>query len=388
MIGIVFWASVALVAYTYAGYPMVLTMAALLVGRDRRYPPFTPTVSIVIAAHNEQDVIAQKIENTLDLDYPRDLVQLIVTDDGSDDATQSIISRYQAKGIISVRHSVRRGKTSAINRAMDRATGEIVLFSDANTQLHRDALAEIVLPFSNPSVGAVAGRKAITGEAGLGVAVRTYWRYENHLRRMETRLGCTVAADGEIFAMRRRLFSPPPATTINDDQWLATEVIRLGHRLVFRPEAVSEEPVPALAAEEAERRTRMVAGQFQAFAGVTRIPWRHPVVAWMLISHKLLRPLVPFGMIGALGAAVIAAVVAPDGGIVALGGGWALAAVGAQALFYALAFLGRHLPGRLGAVAYVPRFLVDSNLAALRGLWRHVRGSQTTTWRQAARSNS
>ncbi|OFW66010.1 MAG: hypothetical protein A2Z12_09920 [Actinobacteria bacterium RBG_16_68_21] len=387
MIGLLFWASVALVTYTYFGYPVILTMIAAVAGRERTYPPSTPTVTILIAAHNEEAVIAGKIESTLALDYPRDRLEVIVANDGSDDDTAAIVGRYTARGLMLVDQPRRQGKISAINRAMKQATGEIVLFSDANTMLRRDALAEMVRPFADPAVGAVAGRKAMVGADGLALAVTTYWRYESHLRRMETRLGCTVAADGEIFAMRRHLFAPPPGGVINDDQWLATEVVRRGHRLIYRPEAVSEEAVPELAADEAERRARMVAGQYQASA-LRRLPWRHPLALWMLVSHKLLRPLVPFGMIGALGAALAALVVSPDGGIAALGGRWALVAVAAQAAFYALAFFGKSLPGRLGTVAYVPRFLVDSNLAALRGLWRHLRGSQPTTWRQVARSGS
>lgn len=386
MIGILFWCSVALVTYTYAGYPLVLTILARVAGRERDYPLTTPTVTIVIAAHNEQAVIADKLESTLALDYPDDLVQVIVADDGSDDDTAVIARRYP--GVTLLQRPVRRGKMSAINAAMGLATGEIVLFSDANTMLHPDALAEIVRPFADPSVGAVAGRKSMTGSHRLARAVTTYWRYENHLRRMETRLGCTVAADGEIFAIRRGLFSPPPDGVINDDQWLAGEVVRRGHRLVFRPEAVSEELVPALAADEAERRARMVAGQYQAFSRAARLPWRRPLVMWMLVSHKLLRPLVPFGMIGALGTAIAAVVVSPEGGIGALGGAWAPTALALQAGFYGLALGGRSLPGRLGAVAYVPRFLVNSNLAALRGLWRHLTGTQATTWRQVARGDS
>ena len=388
MIGVVFWASVALVAYTYAGYPLIITAIAMVVGRDRAYPPTSPRVTVLIAAHNEEAVIARKIEDTLALDYPSDLVQVIVTDDGSDDGTAAIAALYADRGVALVSQPLRQGKMSAINRAIEDATGEVILFSDANTLLHRSALAEVVRPFADPSVGAVAGRKAMIGADGLGLAVTTYWRYENHLRRMETRLGCTVAADGEIFAMRRHLFNPPPDGVINDDQWLATAVASSGSNLVFRPEAISIEPVPALAAEEAERRARMVAGQYQAYSAAHRLPWRRPLVMWMLVSHKLLRPLVPFGMIGALAAALAALVLAPAGGIATLGGRWALAAVMAQAVFYGLAFFGSSLPGRLGEIAYVPRYLVDSNVAALRGLWRHVRGSQETTWRQVARSGS
>ena len=387
MIGIVFWASVALVAYTYAGYPLIVTLAASVAGRDRAYPRATPKVTLVIAAYNEEKTIGPKLDEALTLDYPRELLHVVVAADGSDDHTASIVAGYGDRGVELVHCPERRGKMAAINRAMQWARGEIVLFSDANNRLRPNALAEILRPFSDPSVGAVTGRKTVAGGDGLGFSESAYWRYESHLRRMETRLGCTVGVNGEIFAMRRDLFVAPPDGVINDDQWLAAEVIRSGYRVVFRPEAVSEEPVSALAAEEVERRSRMVAGQYQAFSGLSRLPWRRPLVLWMLVSHKLLRPLVPFGMIGALGSSIAAAVAAsPTEGIGGLGQPWGLAALLAQAAFYGVAAIGRSLPGRLGKVAYVPRFLVDSNLAALHGLWRHLRGTQAAAWRRAPRS--
>ena len=388
MIGIVFWASAALVAYTYAGYPLILTVVARAFGRDRPYVPSTPKLTLVIAAYNEQAVIGRKLDETLALEYPAELLQVIVAADGSDDATASIVADYADRGVELVHRFERLGKVAAISRAMEWARGEVVLFSDANNRLGPNALIEIVRPFSDPSVGAVTGRKGVVGADGLGFSENAYWRYESHIRRMETRLGTTVGVNGEVFAMRRDLFTPPPAGVINDDQWLAAEVTRAGHRVVFRPEAVSEEPVSSLASEEAERRARMVAGQYQAFSSPSRLPWRRPLVMWMLASHKLARPLVPFGMIGALVAAVTAVVVDPGGGAAELGGGWAVGALGVQATFYGLALVGGSLPGRLGAVAYVPRFLVTSNVAALRGLWRHLSGSQAAAWQRAERTGS
>lgn len=388
MIGIVFWVSVTVVLYTYAGYPLILTLAAAAFGRDRSYPASTPKLSVIIAAHNEQAVIARKLDETLALDYPRELLQVIVAADGSDDDTAAIVSGYADRGVELVHRSERQGKLAAIKRAMEWARGDIVMFSDANNRLHDDTLLEIVRPFVDDSVGAVTGRKAVVGADGLGFSESAYWRYESHLRRMETRLGCTVGVNGEVFAMRRDLFRAPPDGIINDDQWLAADVTLAGYRVVFRPEAVSEEPVSALAAEEVERRSRMVAGQYQAFSRLSRMPWRRPLVMWMLVSHKLARPVVPFGMTGALAAAVAATIASSPGGLLELGGGWGLAALGAQGAFYLAALFGPSLPGRLGRLGYVPRFLVASNLAALRGLWRHLRGAQAVTWRRAERGGS
>jgi cellulose synthase/poly-beta-1,6-N-acetylglucosamine synthase-like glycosyltransferase len=274
---------------------------------------------------------------------------------------------------------------AAIERAVEWATGDVIVTTDANNRLRRDALRLLVEPFHDPGVGAVTGRKVVTGPGGLGFGEGLYWRYESHLRRMETRLGCTVGVNGELFAVRRDAFAPAPAGTINDDQWLAHHAIVTGWDVVFRPEAVSEETVSSTAAEEAERRSRMVAGQLQVFSGLHRqIPWRRPVVAWMLVSHKVLRPLVPFGMIAALVAGVAAVAFPASGGILQLATPWNLRFLAAQIAFYGAATAGNRLP-RLGGLGYLPRFVVMQNLASVRGLWRHLRGTQAAAWRRAER---
>jgi len=387
MIGLLFWASVGLVLYVYAGYPLLVTLAARLRPAPR-YPALEPPkVTMLIAAYNEESEIAAKLEAVLALEYPTDLMQVIVAADGSTDRTAEIVRQFDGRGIELVHQPQRQGKMAAISRAFTSATGEVVVFSDANNRFDSDAIERLVAPFANGRVGMTVGYKTVTGASGLGHAEGTYWKYESHLRRMETRIGCTVGVNGEICAIRRDLFRPAPPQTINDDQWMAHMVIKDGFDVVFCPDAVSREMVSESAAEEKERRSRMVAGQYQLFARAHReIPWRRPVVAWMLVSHKLLRPLVPFGMAGAAAAAT-AAVVFPqaNAGMVGLGSPWASMALAAQGLFYAIALGGRRLE-RLGKLAYVPRFLVDSNMAAVAGLWRHLRGSQSALWDRAQRT--
>ena len=196
-----------------------------------------------------------------------ELLQVIVAADGSDDATPDIVRTFLASNWYTAPSA---GKMAAIERAAEWATGDVIVMSDANNSLRSDALALLVAPFQDPTVGAVTGRKVVSGPGGLGFGESLYWRYESHIRRMETRIGCTVGANGEIFAIRREAFSPAPAGTINDDQWLAHRTILSGWDVIFQPEAVSEETVSATAAEEAERRSRMVAGQFQVFSGLHR----------------------------------------------------------------------------------------------------------------------
>ena len=385
MIGIVFWSAVALVGYTYAGYPLLVAA----VGRLRRpaaYRDHTPKVTLIIAAHNEETVIGDQLRRVAALVYPRELLQVIVAADGSDDATPDIVRRFP--GVELVHRPERAGKMAAIVRAVEWATGDVIVMSDANNALRPDSLGFLVAPFRDPSVGAVTGRKVVSGPGGLGFGESLYWRYEAHIRRMETRIGCTVGVNGEIFAIRREAFTPAPPGTINDDQWLAHRAIVAGWDVVFRPEAVSEETVSSTAVEEAERRSRMVAGQFQVFSGLHRqIPWRRPVVAWMLVSHKVLRPLIPIGMIVALFASAAAVAFVPSGGIWRLGTPWGVVTLGLQIAFYAAAAAGDRLP-RLGGLGYLPRFLVIQNLASLRGLWRHLRGAQSVAWRRARRDGT
>ncbi|MFH1331459.1 MAG: glycosyltransferase family 2 protein [Actinomycetota bacterium] len=387
MIGIVFWAAAALVAYTYAGYPLLLALAARL-RRPPAWPEHTPSLTLIIAACDEEADIEAKLRDTLALDYPADRLQVIVAADGSTDATAVIAASF-APRVELVHRPERAGKMAAINRAMEQARGEVVVFSDANNRYLPDALREMARPFADPAVGAVTGRKTVAAEDSLGYSEGLYWRYESKLRSWETRLGCCVGVNGEIFALRRALFRPAPPGVVNDDAWMAQQVIKAGHDVVYNERAVSVERVSPTAADEARRRARIVAGQYQMLGRLSEWPWRRPVVLWELVSHKVLRPLVPFGMIAAAGAA-IAALARPGtgagtAGLLFLAPPWNWVAAGTQAGFYALAAVGDRLGGAVGKAAYVPRFLVGSNLAALRGLARHLRGGQSANWERVSR---
>lgn len=387
MIGIAFWAAVAMVAYTYAGYPLLLALVSRLRRAPAR-PDHTPSVTLIIAAYDEEAVIEGKLRATLALDYPADRLQVIVAADGSTDGTAAIAASF-APRVELVHRPERAGKMAAINRAMEHARGEVVVFSDANNRYLPDALREMARPFADPAVGAVTGRKTVAAEDGLGYSEGLYWRYESKIRSWETRLGCCVGVNGEIFAIRRSLFRPAPPSVVNDDSWMAYQVIRVGGNVVYNERAVSVERVSPTAADEAQRRARIVAGQYQMLGRLGEWPWKRPVVLWELVSHKVLRPLVPFGMIAAA-AAGVAALFRPGAGsgaagLLRLAPPWNWLAAGAQAGFYALAAVGGRLGGVMGKVAYVPRFLVDSNLAALRGLARHLKGGQSATWQRVSR---
>ncbi len=287
----------------------------------------------------------------------------------------------------------RRGKMAAINRAMRMARHEVVVFSDANNLYAEDALREIVAPFSDQQVGAVSGSKHLLQDGQQhGAAEGLYWRYESFIREKETLLGSCTGVSGEILAIRRDPYEPPPDEIINDDFYIALTILRKGYRLVYAPKARSFEYGSATVGDEATRRRRIIAGRYQALrAGFGRLPWHSPVLIWQLVSHKFMRPLVPFLMILAL-AVNAAALVWPARGP---GIAWLLLLppfnwilFGLQMVFYALSFAGSHIkiPGPLGKALYLPAFLVNSNLTALQGLLQFLSRRQALGWERVRRS--
>jgi len=391
--GRLFWGGAALTAYSYLGYPLLVTLLARLRPPERFEPPAeAPLVTVLIAAYNEAAVIERKIENTLALEYPRRRLHVLVVTDGSDDDTPFRARRYASQGVQVLHQPQRAGKMAAINRAMPFARGEIVVFSDANNLYTPDALRWLVAPFGSPSVGAVSGAKVVLEDGdALGASEGLYWKYESFVKQQETRLGTCTGVAGEILALRRELFRPAPPGTINDDFYLMMQVLRQGYRVVYEPRARSLERVSASVQDEIERRARIVAGRYQALAqALHTLPWKRPLVVWQVVSHKFTRPLVPFGMLAALLGSLLAVLHPPQRGRGAwrrLAPPWNLWSAAAQAVFYLAALSGRWLalPGKIGKALYLPAFLLDSNLAALRGLWRYLRGGQTAAWRRVRR---
>jgi len=381
-----------LIGYSYAGYPLLLALLARFLPQPSWQPGDWPSVTLIIAAYNEEQTIAPKLDNSLALDYPSDRLQILVAVDSAEDATQDVVAGYSTRGVELDFSPERKGKMAAINRVMPNAKGEIIVFSDSNNQFAEDTLRELVKPFTDPTVGAVTGSKnIIKDDSTLGASEGLYWYYESFIKEQETRLGCCTAAAGEIFAVRKSLFRPPPDRIINDDFYLATDLIKRGYRVIYAPQARSFERVSATAGDELKRRTRIIAGRYQALAHARQLlPLNRPLVAWQLISHKFLRPLVPFAMLTAL-AANVYVVLFPDPAerlsLLQLGPpfGWLL--LGLQILFYGAAWFGRRHESDtwLGKVLYLPTFLVNSNWAALIGFFRYLSGTQTALWERVQR---
>lgn len=392
LFGLIFWFCILFTGYVYIGYPLLLAILARFHRKSEKHPQITPQLSILIAAYNEQDVIAAKLENTLSLDYPHECMQVLVAVDGSDDRTAEIVQSFADRGVEMSYDIRRRGKTAAINRALPRLQHEIIVFSDANNMYAPDALLELVKPFSDPKVGAVTGSKNIMDDADAHAkADGLYWRYESAIKKNETRLGSCTGVTGEILAIRRSLYQPPPDHVINDDFFIGMGVLRQGYRLVYAPTAHSHERSSLTEKDEALRRSRIVAGRYQAMLmSGSLLPWRSPLLVWQIVSHKFLRPLVPLMMMIAVIATIAACLwqlpAIPIGGLY-LARPYNYVFLAAEMLIGVLAIFGGSLKnkGHLGKILYLPTFIVNSNIAAILGLYSFFTGKQTSLWRRARR---
>jgi len=271
MIAKLFWFFVSTIFYTYLGYPYWWRCSRVCAptGVGQFYSEKTglsPSVTLLIAAYNEEEVISRKLRNSLLIDYPSDKLQILVAADGSDDRTAHIVETYYDHGIELSYNRPRDGKMSAINRAITKARGDIVVFSDANNFYEPETIRELIKEFRDPSVGAVTGTKTISNAMGCWGIRGMYWKYESFIRRQETRLGNCTGVVGEVLAVRRELYEPPPDYIINDDFYMAVNLIRRGYRVVYAPQARSIERISPSVKDEVTRRTRIIAGRYQALA--------------------------------------------------------------------------------------------------------------------------
>ncbi len=393
MISKLFWLFVTSIIYVYAGYPLLLALLARLRPQPKFYKSTLPHVTLLIAAFNEEATIAEKLKNSLALDYPRDHLQILVAADGSDDGTPDIVREYAGQGVELNYSPPRRGKMAAINRAMPLVHGEIVIFSDANNMYSPNVIRELTAPFVDASVGAVTGAKSIVrGDGALGESEGAYWKYESFIKKQETRLGTSIGAPGEILAVRRNLYESPPDNIINDDFYIAMRLLQRGYRIIYNPKARSAERISLSAQDEMTRRARIVAGRYQAIAlGPRLLPLQSPLVVWQIISHKFLRPLVPFMMVGALLSNLLAVLFprrSEKYAALNLAPPFNWLILVAQTLFYGLAWLGNRQTGKKSGISttlYLPTFLVNSNMAAVIGLYQFLVKGQTTLWQRAQR---
>jgi cellulose synthase/poly-beta-1,6-N-acetylglucosamine synthase-like glycosyltransferase len=372
---IFFALSAAALSYTYAGYPLLLAVVSFLrpktVHRDR----FNPTVTIIITAYNEERALTAKLENTLALDYPRHLLEIIVASDCSNDRTDEIVRGYSSRGVRLCRQPERLGKTAAQNAAIKQASGEIIIFSDATSHYRADVIRAIMPNFADVTVGCVAGRLVYVDPTGsrVGRGARSYWDYETFLKRHESRACSLIGASGCLYAVRRSAYKPLYHEACSDFI-IATKMVEQGLRAIYEPDAVCTEETNRRSDAELKMRVRVIA---QTFTDLWRHrsmlnPFRSGFYAVQLLSHKVMRYLVPFFLIALFAAS---AMLAPAS--------FACRALfAAQLLGYGCALLAWLLEkvGIRTRLLALPQYFVLANLASLIACYQFIRGERYARW--------
>lgn len=372
---ILFWATAALVVYVYAGYPLLLVAVAACGGRKAIHPAaMEPAVTLVVSAYNEAGVIAEKIRNSLALDYPADRLEVLVVSDASDDGTDDIVRQAGDARVRLLRMKDRGGKTLGLNAAVGQARGEIIVFSDANAMYRADAIRKIVRNFSDLAVGAVVGESTYSDAVGGADQDESlYWRYEVAIKRLESAVGSVVGGDGAIYAIRKKLYEPMRADALSDFV-NPLQIVRGGHRCVYEPEAISVEEAAGDFEREFRRKVRIVNRAWRATMALRGLlnPFRHGFFTLQLVSHKLLRWLVPLFLLACF---LSNALLIREHRLY-----FVLFVV--QACFYILAAAGhaRRLHGELPRLLALPYYFVMVNLASARGILEAYRGKTYTTW--------
>jgi cellulose synthase/poly-beta-1,6-N-acetylglucosamine synthase-like glycosyltransferase len=376
---IVFWGSSAMLAYVYVGYPVVLALVRLIAGRAIERADIEPSVCVFITANDEAEIIEAKLQNTLALDYPASLLDVVLASDGSVDGTNQRARSFEPRVRV-LEFSPRRGKIAAINEGMRRVTADIVVFSDANTFLEPDAVRALVRNFADPHVGAVSGDVVLFGErAALGPSEDLYYRYERWVQRAESEIGSMIGADGALYAIRRELFDPPEADTILDDMAIPMGVVKTGRRVVFDGAARAFEQGSESATEEFARKSRVIAGAMQFMRRRdSAVPLRTPQVILSLVSHKALRWLSPaFGLCALVSTAALAPSSVLYSTLLGIEGG---------VLLMGLAGCVPRLR-RIAPIAVAHYFCLLQTAAAV-GFIRGLSGRQSVLWQRFARGHS
>lgn len=373
-----FYISLALIVYTYFGYPVLLGIAALVAKKPVKKAAMEPKVSIFVSAYNEEKNIEARVRNLLDLDYPRSKLEIIVGSDGSTDETYQIIKRLSEQENIRYAVSFQRiGKSAMLNKMAKDAQGEIFVFADARQRFDKAVLRELVHCFADSDVGAVSGELIIEDQStGTGKGMGLYWSYEKMIRKMESAIGSTMGATGAIYAIRREFFSYLP-DIILDDMYIPMNAILSGKRVIFEPGAKAYDIVSGTTKKEFSRKVRTLAGNFEIFALLPEMfnPFRSKI-AFQLFSHKFLRLLVPYFLSAVF---VSNLFLMKNGNIFVL-------AFFLQVVFYSLALLGYLLEKTSAAVSGILRILLIPyefcalNFAAVAGLWVNFSGKAKVAW--------
>jgi cellulose synthase/poly-beta-1,6-N-acetylglucosamine synthase-like glycosyltransferase len=364
-------ASFAAVAYTWIGYPaLVGALSKVLPLHLEENDAYEPTVTACIPVYNAADSLRKKLESMLELDYPKDKLEILVYTDGCTDDTEDVVRSFAARDprVVLCRGGERKGKPTALNEMLKVAKGEVLFLTDCRQTVEKGALRALLRKLGAPGVGCVSGNLIFLGEA----ASEAYWRYECWIRSREARFRGVVGVSGPIYAVRRADVDPVPPDLILDDVLIPMRVALRGQKVVYAEDARAYDAAPT-DAREYNRKIRTLAGNYQLFEVLPKVlsPLHNPL--WFeTVSHKVMRLACPFLMIVMVGASAVAFLVPASAAVHTLAGGL----LAGQAAFYGLAALGR-CAGKLG---YLCQSFVVMNAASVRGFVRWLSGTQEVTW--------
>lgn len=382
---ILFWLCAFIVFYTFFGYGIIIWIAVKI--KERRTPPAVfpvadeyPDVTLLMAAYNEEDMIAEKMENCRSLNYPKDRLHLVWVTDGSTDSTPEILSSYPENTVLHT--PVRSGKTEALNRAMKFIATPFVVMTDANTILNADSIRLIIRKFDNPKVGCVAGEKKVMQIGNNAAATEgLYWKYESFLKDLDDRLNSAMGAAGELIAIRRELWNDIPAGTLGDDMFISMGVIRKGFKIAYCKEAFAIERPSADLAQERKRKVRLAGCAVQNVITLKDLmnPFKYGLTAFQFVSHRVLRWVLTPSCLILLFLSNVAAVLlgAPVFYHVVLL---------FQILFYLAALAGMILDRHEKAgILRVPYYFLFTNFTTFAGVGYLARNKGNAAWEKARR---
>lgn len=388
-----FWQAIFIIScfiifYNYAGYALIVCLLNWF-NRSRKKLPqnsfFSPTVSFIVAAFNEEDFIKKKIINSLEQNYPHEHIEFIFITDGSTDKTPELIRNYP--GIKLLHHPERKGKSAALNRAVQFARHDILIFSDANTVLNKDAILNIVRHYQSKNTGGVAGEKKVISAYGISDEVSTgeglYWKYESFLKKIDSDFHSVVGAAGELFSIRRELYEPIKENVILDDFIISLQTAQKGFRIVYEPEAYAIELPSFSLRDEQKRKIRIAAGGFQAIVLLKSLLlfWQHPRLSFLYISHRLLRwTLSPLCILLAFISNMVLFFKSDDLIFKFL--------FIIQVCFYSAAFIAGYIfPDSRSKILKLPYYFTFMNISVILGFFRFLRGNQSAVWEKARRAD-
>ena len=377
-----FWFSLSLILYTYAGYPLLLMLKSALFNKKVRKGFTEPRVSIVLSAFNEEKTIEEKLRNLVELDYPSEKLEILVGSDGASDKTDEIISKFDSSRIRFFRFVRNIGKPHVLKSLAEEARGSLLVFTDARQEFEHGAIRALVQNFQDPEVGCVSGelyfKPARNGKnRSVGEGMNAYWRYEKFLRKKESEIASMLGATGAIYAIRRSLFPEElPFDILVDDMYIPLSIIEKGYRAVFEAEARAYDRSSECSREEFRRKVRTLAGNYQIFLHFSGLflPFRSPI-AWQIFSHKFLRVVVPF-FLAVLFVSNLFLVARPFHAVFMI----------LQSIFYGMAAMEAGRAGREGnkkGFGYLPYVFCLLNYSALVGLGRFLTRGQKVAWEKA-----